>query len=116
MPDRVNDDLRRRDLVENQIGIGRRRDAADRRVARAATNMGMQQEEVGDYFDAGVHTSDTLRRLCGDVIEDVTEIGERRDGIAKLHRPCLARTARTCSSVANSPRAAAAFDFAMARS
>jgi|SRR6516162_5479932 hypothetical protein len=48
--------------------------------------------------------------MDGDVVEDRAQIGKGREGIAKPHRPCLDQTARTCSSVANSPRAAAAFE------
>jgi len=53
-------------------------------------------------------------RARGNVIENLIEVGEGREGVTKSHRPCLAHVARTCSSVANSPRAAAAFDRAMA--
>jgi hypothetical protein len=54
------------------------------------------------------------RRMDGDVIEDRAKIGKGRKSVAKPHRPCLAHTVRTCSSVANSPRAAAAFEAVMA--
>jgi hypothetical protein len=47
--------------------------------------------------------------MGGDVIEDRTEVDERRAGVAKPHSQYLTQTARTSSSVANSPRAAAAF-------
>ena len=40
MPDRVNDDLTLGDLVKDQIGVRRRRDAADRPIVRAAANVG----------------------------------------------------------------------------
>ena len=52
--------------------------------------------------------------MDGDVIEDRAKIGKGRKSVAKPHRPCLAHTARTCSSVANSPRAAATFEAVMA--
>jgi hypothetical protein len=51
--------------------------------------------------------------MGGDVIEDRTEVDERRAGVAKPHRQYLAQTARTSSSVANS-RAAAAFEAVIA--
>ncbi|MGC1891452.1 MAG: hypothetical protein WA709_36155, partial [Stellaceae bacterium] len=54
--------------------------------------------------------------MDGDVIEDRAKIGKGRKSVAKPHRPCLAHTVRTCSSVANSPRAAAAFEAVMAAS
>jgi hypothetical protein len=52
--------------------------------------------------------------MDGDVIEDRTKIGKGRKSVAKPHRPCLAHTVRTSSSVANSPRAAVAFEAVMA--
>ena len=55
-----------------------------------------------------------LWRSCGDVVEDLIQVRERRQGVAQLHRLCLAQTARTCSSLANSPRAAAAFERSIA--
>src|SRR6202035_6066675 len=64
--------------------------------------------------DAGLNPPRALWRVGGDVIEDRAKVGKSRKGVAKLHRPCLAHTARTCSSVANSPRAAAAFEAAIA--
>ena len=42
------------------------------------------------------------------------EIGESRAGVTNSHRPCLDHTARTCSSLANSPRSAAALERVMA--
>jgi hypothetical protein len=61
-------------------------------------------------------TSASFKRLrrARRVVEDHAEVGKGRKGVAKPHRPCLAHTARTCSSVANSPRAAAAFEAAIA--
>jgi hypothetical protein len=39
---------------------------------------------------------------------------KRRPDVASFNKACLAQIARTCSSVANSPRAAAAFEVAIA--
>jgi hypothetical protein len=35
-------------------------------------------------------------QMGGNVIEDRTKVGERRNSIARFHRPCLAQVARTC--------------------
>jgi hypothetical protein len=42
VPDGMDDDLHLRDLVENQIGVWRRRHPTDGRIIRAAANAGMQ--------------------------------------------------------------------------
>ncbi len=49
-----------------------------------------------------------------ETIENLGKIAERRESIPNFHRPCFDQTARTCSSVANSPRAAAVFERAIA--
>src|SRR5713226_7731326 len=114
MPHGMNDDLGLRGLVENQIGVRRRRHPADGRIVRAAAHVRMLQQKVGEGPNAGLNAPRALRRMGGDVIEDRAKVGKGRKGIAKPHRPCLAHTARTCSSVANSPRAAAAFEAVIA--
>ena len=48
MADGVNDDLGLRGLVENQIWIGRRRHPTNGRIVRAAADMGIQQQKVGE--------------------------------------------------------------------
>ena len=95
MPDRVNDDLALCHLVENQEGVGRRYHAADRRIVRAAPNVGMQQQKIGESLDAGLDPPGALWRMGADVIEDRAEVGKSRKGIAKPHRPCFVQTART---------------------
>jgi hypothetical protein len=52
------------------------------------------------YHDAVFDVGGSLRRLPVDVIEDRFKIGEHRKSIAKPQSPCLAKTARTWSSVA----------------
>ncbi|HZU91295.1 MAG TPA: hypothetical protein VE993_18730 [Stellaceae bacterium] len=74
----------------------------------------MLQQKIDEGLKAGLNPARTLRRMGRDVIKDGAEVGQRRTGVAKPHGPCLVHTARTCSSVANSPRAAAAFEVARA--
>src|SRR5262245_31422173 len=114
MPDGMNNDLGLRGLIENEIGVGRRRYPADGRIVRAATDMRMPQQKVGEDLNAGLDSPRALGRMGGDVVENCAEVGEGWKGVAKPHRPCLAHTARTCSSVANSPRAAATFETSIA--
>src|SRR5665213_519080 len=109
MPDGMNDDLGLRGLVENQIGMRCRRQATDRRIVCAAPDVRMKQEKVGESLNTGLNPLCALWRMRGDVVEDRLQVSEGRKGVAEPHRPCLAHTACTCSSVANSPRAAAAF-------
>jgi hypothetical protein len=69
----------------------------------------MQQEQISEGFDAGLNPPGTLWRMGGDVIEDRPELTKSRKGVAEPHRPCLAHTARTSSSLANSPRGSGGF-------
>src|SRR4051794_19683190 len=103
MPKRVDDDLGFRDLVEDQVRIGRCRQATDGRVAGAAAGIGMQWQQIDNGLDAGVNTPRAVWRLRSDVIEDAPKVGKRRASVAELQRPCLRHAARTSSSVANSP-------------
>jgi hypothetical protein len=70
MPDRMNDDLTLGDFVKDEIGVRRRRHAADCWIERAAANVGTQQQKIGEGLDAGLNPPGTLRRMGGDVIED----------------------------------------------
>lgn len=71
---------------------------------------------LGPWWEgwAPEHAVRAFRGMGGDVVEDCIEVGEGGKRVAKLHKPCSAQVARTCSSVANSPHAAAAFEAAMA--
>src|SRR5260370_15604348 len=113
MSDRVDDDLRLRDLVEHKIRERRRRHTTDDWISRAAADIGMQQQEIDQGLDAGLNPPGAPRRMGGDIIKNPRQIGKSWKGVAKPQRPCLAHAARTCSSVANSPRVAAAFDAAI---
>ena len=50
------------------------------------------------------------------MVKDGLEIGEGGKRLADSHSPCFAQTSRTCASVANSPRTAAARDSSTASS
>jgi hypothetical protein len=66
--DGVNDDLALCHLVKDDVGVGRRRHPADGWITRAATDVGIQQQEVGDRLYAGLNPPRALRRMGGDVI------------------------------------------------
>src|SRR5262245_44616847 len=110
MPDGVDDDFVFADLVEDEIGIRCRRQTSNGRIISPDSDKGMSQEKIDNGLNARLNTFCALRGLSGDIVEDRAEIGQRRNGVAKLHRPCFAQADRTCSSVANSPRAAAALE------
>jgi hypothetical protein len=67
-------------------------------------------DNIDDGLNAGLNTLSTPQRMGRDIIRDRAKLGERRNRVAKPHKPCLAHTARTCPSVANSPREAATFE------
>jgi hypothetical protein len=79
----MNDDLGLSGLVENQIGVRRRRHATDSRIVRASADVGMQQQKIGDSLNAGLNPPRALRRMGGDVIEDRAKVGKGRKGIAR---------------------------------
>src|SRR5215469_17363179 len=114
MANAVDNDLGLRSFVKEQIGVRRHGHPTNGRIARTAANMRMQQKEVGQHLDARLNLTRASWRMGSDVIEDRAKIGKGRKGVSKPHRPCLDQTARTCSSVANSPRAAARFETAIA--
>ena len=93
------------------VRIGRGRHAPNSRIVGRRT---IPQEQIGDGANSGVDALGPLRRAIGDEIQNRSEVGKGRKRITLPHRPCLAQTARTCSSVANSPRSAAALGRAMA--
>ena len=78
MPDGVNDDLGLRGLVENEIGVRRRRHPTDGRIVGAAADLGMQQQKVGEGLNAGLNPPRAPRRMGRDVIEDRAKVGEGR--------------------------------------
>ena len=114
MPNCMNDDFLVGDLVKDQEWIGRCRQTANSRIIGPGTNFRMVEKQPDEFLDASLHAVRALRRRSGNVVENRLEIGKSWECVAEPHRPCLAQTARTCSSVANSPREAASFEAAMA--
>jgi len=57
----MNDDFGFRGLIKNEIGIRRRRQAADHRNIRAGADVGMQQEEVDDSLNTSLNLLGSLR-------------------------------------------------------
>src|ERR1700761_1934327 len=100
-------------LVENHVWIRQGRHPPNGQVIRQRADVGMCQKQLDYDLNTRLNTPRALRRKSRDIVENRVEIGEGRKSIAKLHKPCLAQIARTCSSVANSPRAAAAFEASM---
>src|ERR1051325_7669803 len=101
-------------FVKDEIRVRRRVQAANNRISGADPDMRMRRKKVDDRLGARLNAFGALRRMRGDVIKCRAEIGQGRKGITDLHRPCLAQVARTCSSVANSPRSAATLERAIA--
>src|SRR5262245_13996950 len=114
VPHRMNDDLILCCFVEDEIGIRGRRHAPDAGIIRPHSRMRVPEQQINDAPDASLDACRSLRRTCGDVVEDRCKIGKRGKRIAQPHRPCLAHNAQTCSSLANSPRAAASLERAIA--
>ena len=110
MANSMDDNLGSGDLVENQIGIRRYHHASNDWVFCAPAHIGMKQEKIDDRLHARLNAPLVML----DMVEDCVEFGKRRKGVAEPHRPRLDHTARIWSSVANSPRAAAAFEAAIA--
>jgi hypothetical protein len=67
MPNGMNDNLVIRDLVKDNIRVRRHRHPTNGRIARAAANVGMHQQEFGQSLNAGLYASRGLRRMSGDV-------------------------------------------------
>lgn len=61
MPNRVNDDLCFRNLVENEIRIRWCRKTANGWIIRADADVGMTHQQANDALDASLNTPSTLR-------------------------------------------------------
>src|SRR6202035_1983863 len=114
MTDRVNNDFGLSDFIKDEVRIRQRRQPTNGRILGANADMWMTCEKLDDALYTGLDAICALRRMLGNIVEDQTKIGKCRGRVANLHRPCLAQMERTCSSEANSPRAAAALELAMA--
>lgn len=83
----MDDDLGVRDLVEDQVGIGRRRQASDRRVFRALADEGVSRKLVDQGLDALPNAAGPLGRPRVEVPGKVPQVGKGRRRIAQLHKP-----------------------------
>ena len=61
MPNCVNDDLCFRNLVENEIRIGRCRKTANGWIIRADANIGVTLQQSNDALNSSLNTLGTLR-------------------------------------------------------
>ncbi len=114
MANGMNDDRIACYFIKDQIRKRRCGDTPDCWIVCLRAEFRMGGKQVNNRLKPGVDTCCALRRLGGDVFKDSVQLSERRSGIAQPHRPCLAQIARTSSSVAKSPRSAAALDFPIA--
>jgi len=64
----MNNDLVRRRLIENQIGVGMSHDAAKLRPVRPLPHFRMPQEQRDDGLHAPLDLRGSLGRVLGDVI------------------------------------------------
>jgi hypothetical protein len=106
----MNDDFSVSRFVEDEIGIRPRRHSPNRGVVGHSASLRIPQQQIGHSANSNLDTRSALRGTINDVIQNRFKVSKGRKRIAQLHRPCLAHTARTCSSVANSPRSAAALE------
>src|SRR5262252_10457056 len=111
----VNNDLVVGSLVEDKVWIRRCRHTPNGGVVGRHASQRILQEQIGDGTNSGMDELGALRRALSDIIQNRCEVGKGGKRITQPHRPCLAQTARTCSSLANSPLPAAALERAMAR-
>ena len=110
----MDDDLILADLIEHEIRVARGRHTANQRIICPPANPWMDEQEIDHSLKMDLNPPGALRRMCSDVIQDRLKIGKGRAGVAELHSLCFAHTPRMSESVANSPRAAAAFERSMA--
>jgi len=110
----MNDDFSVSRFVEDEIGIRPRRHSPNRGVVGHSASLRIPQQQIGHSANSNLDTRSPLRGTINDVIQNRFKVSKGRKRIAQPHRPCLAHTARTCSSVANSPRSAAALERATA--
>jgi hypothetical protein len=109
----MNDDLSLGRLVEDKIWIRLCRNPPNGGSSVIAPASGLlNSRSVTARIRLWMRGS--LRGMIGDVVQNRFKVGKSRKRIPQPHRPCLVQTARTCSSVANSPRSAAALERAIA--
>jgi hypothetical protein len=110
----MHDDFRVRHFVEDQVGIRSCGQATNGWVNGPLAEKRMVDKLFDQRLDTPTNAACILRRTGLDVSGEALKVCKGWSGVAKLHRPYLAQMARTSSSVANSPRAAAACDAAIA--
>lgn len=108
MPDSVDDNTSRVGPVENHIRIGPCYRPADPILASKASRIRVVCEQVNHGPEPPLDVVRALRRTSIKVVEDFRKLPQRPTCVTDLHSPCFAQTARTSSSVANSPFAASA--------
>ena len=101
-----------RHFIENQVRVRRRRDEPQSWIVRERPRKRMLRKQGNNLLDPNLHLARPLRRTYGNVVEQFSQFAGSSGGIANPHRPCFAQMARTCSSVANSRRAASPRDLA----
>ena len=103
----MNDDFLFRDLVENEERVGCCSQSPNDRVIGSRTDLRVLQKKLNELLDAPLDPLRSLRRGASNVTENRLKVRKGQKCVAELHRPYFAQAARTCSPVANSPRAAA---------
>ena len=81
------------------------RETADVTEARHMPHMWVRIEVGQHRQDPITQSAGGLGRTGGEIVERGFDLTRRCEGIADAHRSYFAQMARTCSSVANSPRA-----------
>ena len=69
MSNRVNDDLRLRNLVENEIGVRRCLKTANGWIFGADADIGMARKQADDVLDTPLNAFCALRQMRADIIE-----------------------------------------------
>ena len=107
MAHRVNDDFVFANFIKNKIGIRQNSYPPDDRIIRSYSREQVTQQQFDNGTDASLNARYSLGCPFGYVIENDFKIGQRRSRIAQPHTPCFNHTARTSSSLAIAPAAAA---------
>jgi hypothetical protein len=81
---RVDDDFVSSSLIENQIRIWRRRNAANRRIAGASSGQWESAKHVNGAPDPGMHSNGSAWIAGSNVSGDFCELGEGGRRIADL--------------------------------
>ncbi len=110
----MNDDFSVSRFAKDKIWIWLGRDAPNGGVVGHRASQRITQQQICDSANSVMNARGSLWGMIDDVIQNRCKVSKSRKRVAQPHRLCLAQTARTCSSVANSPRSAAALERAIA--